>query len=108
MMSHFISCISRLIGFDTTSTTLSFAAYELALNPDIQDRLRREVQSVKDTLNDKELNYEALLKMKYLDQFVTEVLRKWPAAPGLERYCVKEFSFDLDGKTITIPKCLDS
>lgn len=42
--------------------------------------------------------------MKYLDRFVTETLRKWPPGPGFERFCVKEFTFDLDGKSITIPK----
>lgn len=93
-----------LAGFDTTSTTLGFAAYELALNPDIQERLRNEVSDVEDSLHGKEINYENLLKMKYLDQFVSEVLRKWTPAPGIERYCVKHFTFNLDGKEITIEK----
>lgn len=93
-----------LAGFDTTSSTLSFAAYELATNPDIQDRLRKEVQATKESLNGEDLTYEALLKMKYLDNFITEILRKWPPAPGIERFSVKDFTFDLDGKIITIPK----
>jgi cytochrome P450 family 9 len=93
-----------LAGFDTTSTTLAFASYELALNPEIQERLREEILDVKNSLDGKEVSYEALLKMKYLDQFVTEVLRKWSPAPGTERYCMKDFTFEVDGKSVTIEK----
>lgn len=56
------------------------------------------------TLNETNLSYDQLNTMKYLDQVVTETLRKWVPAPGIERFCVKDFTFDLDGKTITIPK----
>ena len=93
-----------VLGFDTTSTTLSFSAYELALNPDIQEKLRNEILTVHNRLDGKDLTYEELLKMKYLDQFVSEILRKWPPAPGIERVCVKDFTFDLNGNNVTIPK----
>lgn len=93
-----------ILGFDTTSTTLAFSAHELAVNPDVQERLRVEIQAVEASLNGKELSYETLNKMRYLDQFVTEILRKWAPSPGIERYCVKDFTFELDGKSITIPK----
>ncbi|CRL05076.1 CLUMA_CG018180, isoform A [Clunio marinus] len=93
-----------LAGFDTTSTTLAFSAYELAVNSEIQEKLRQEIQDMEASLYGRELSYEELLKMKYLDHFVTEVLRKWSPSPGIERYSVRDFTFDLDGKTITIPK----
>lgn len=56
-----------IAGFDTSSTTMSFALYELARNQDIQDRLRSEIL---DTLNDEELTYEATNNMQYLDQVI--------------------------------------
>lgn len=93
-----------LAGFDTTSTTLSFCAYELAVNPEIQENLRDEIRKVEVSLNGQHLTYEDLLKIKLLDQFVTEILRKWSPSPAIERFCVKDFTFELDGKTITIPK----
>ena len=37
------SFIMLIAGYETTSTTLGFAAYELALNPDIQRRLQQEI-----------------------------------------------------------------
>lgn len=66
--------------------------------------MREEIQAVEASLSGNELSYETLNKMRYLDQFVTEILRMWAPSPGIERYCVKDFTFDLDGKSITIPK----
>lgn len=93
-----------LAGFDTTSTTLAFSAYELAVNPDIQETLRKEIESACKSLNGEELTYEVLMKMKFLDQFVSEVLRKWTPSPGIERICVKDFTFEVGEKSITISK----
>ena len=31
-------------GYETTATTLSYVSYYLALNPDIQNRLREEIE----------------------------------------------------------------
>lgn len=52
-------------GNDTTSITLSLTLYELALNKNIQDRLRQEVTEV--LHEDEEFSYESIQKMKYLD-----------------------------------------
>jgi cytochrome P450 family 6 len=52
-------------GNDTTSITLTFALYELALNQDMQDRLRQELKENCDDNGD--FTYEVLQKMKYLD-----------------------------------------
>ena len=95
-----------LAGYDTSSTTLAFAAYELAINPEIQEKLRSEILDVEDSLNGKEICYETLLKMKYLDQFISEVLRKWGPVPGIERKCGKDFTLNVDGKEVTIKKDL--
>lgn len=42
----------------------------------------------------KKITYDDVQKMKYLDQVVCEVLRKWPAAFQLDRHCVKDYDFD--------------
>lgn len=57
-------------GFHSTSSVLCFTCYELALNPDIQSRLREEIEETIKTFNEK-LTYEGLLEMKYLDAVVS-------------------------------------
>lgn len=60
-------------GFDTVSTAMCFASYELALHKDIQDRLREEINK---THKDGKVTYDELMSMKYLDMVVSEALRK--------------------------------
>jgi len=73
---------------------MCFIVHELAVNPDVQDRLYKEVKEVKEELNGKPLTYEILQKMNYLDMVVSETLRKWPANIATDRYCNKEFILD--------------
>ncbi|XP_052843557.1 probable cytochrome P450 6a13 [Drosophila gunungcola] len=79
-----------LAGFDTSSTTMSFCLYELALNPDIQDQLRVEILDVL-SRNNQKLTYESVQEMPYLDQVVSETLRKYPILPHLLRLSTKEY-----------------
>jgi cytochrome P450 len=57
-------------GFETSSTTMSFCLYELALNPDIQDRLRNEIDVVLKK-HGNSVTYEGIQEMKYLDKVVS-------------------------------------
>lgn len=86
-----------LAGVDTSSTVLSLIVYELSKNADIQQKLYGEVQETYDNLGGKMLTYDVLQKMKYMDMVVSEVLRLWPPAPGLDRVCVKDYNYD-DGQ----------
>ncbi|KAJ4434872.1 hypothetical protein ANN_23443 [Periplaneta americana] len=79
-----------LAGFETSATTMSFCLYELALNPDIQDRLREDIDTVLEK-HDGNITYEAIQEMNYLDNVVSETLRKHPTAPFLIRECTKEY-----------------
>ncbi|CAH1281420.1 unnamed protein product [Diabrotica balteata] len=78
-------------GFDSVATLMCFMAYEIAVHPDIQTRLRNEIQ---ETLHEHQgqLTYEVLLKMKYLDMVVSESLRKWPANVVVDRECTKDYT----------------
>lgn len=97
-----------LAGFDTSSTTMSFCLYELALSPDIQQKLHQEIQSILAT-NNQELSYECLQQMTYLNQVVAETLRKYPILPHLLRrttqhYRVPESDLVLEPRTrVMIP-----
>ena len=92
-----------LAGFDTVATTMSYAAYELAINQEIQDKLRAEIDEMEKDTNET-VNYEQIQKMKYMDQFICEVLRKWPAALVTDRACVKDYELKYDDKTFKFEK----
>jgi cytochrome P450 len=51
------------------ATGISFIAHSLALNPDIQDKLRKELKSVADKNNGK-FTYDALKELKYMDMVI--------------------------------------
>lgn len=78
-------------GFDTISTAMCFGSYELAVNKDVQDRLREEIRTTYKE-NDGKITYDVLLKMKYLDMVVSEILRKWPPAVAVDRICTKPYT----------------
>ncbi|XP_070617450.1 cytochrome P450 3A24-like [Erythrolamprus reginae] len=85
-------------GYETVSTILSFLTYELALQPDIQQKLQEEIDEV--LPNKAPITYEALVQMEYLDMVLSETLRMHPAAGRLQRMC--KSTIELNG--ITIPK----
>lgn len=77
-------------GFETSSSVQSYCLYELALNPDIQERLYKEIDSTIKKHGD--LTYQAIQEMEYLDMVVSETTRKYPTLPTLTRRCTKPFS----------------
>lgn len=58
-----------LAGFETTSTTISFALFEMSLNEEIQLRARREVYESLRQHNGK-LNYEVVMELQYLEAII--------------------------------------
>ncbi|RZC41397.1 cytochrome P450 6k1, partial [Asbolus verrucosus] len=89
-----------MAGFETSSSAISFTLYELAVNPDIQKKLREEIISVKNKHG--EFSYEALKEMRYLDMCVKETLRKYPILPFLDRRCDEDYL--LPGTDVLLPK----
>ncbi|XP_038619484.1 cytochrome P450 3A5-like [Tachyglossus aculeatus] len=85
-------------GYETTSNTLSFMSYNLAIHPDVQEKLQEEIDTV--LPNKSPLTYDALVQMEYLDMVINEVLRLYPIATRIERMCKK--STEING--LTIPK----
>nr|AKZ17694.1 cytochrome P450 monooxygenase CYP6BQ35 [Tenebrio molitor] len=79
-----------LAGFETSSTTMTFALYELATNPDVQDKLRNEINEVLAKHNDK-VTYDGMMEMTYMENVLNETLRKYPPVPLLNRQCNKDY-----------------
>jgi cytochrome P450 family 9 len=80
-------------GFDTTSSVMAFTGLELAINPNIQRKLKDEIIRAHQECDGK-ITYEKLLTMKYLDMVVSESLRKWPQAGFIDRKCTKKFTIE--------------
>lgn len=81
----FLSTISSISG------TVCFMLHELAVNPDIQNKLFVEIDAIKNELNGSSLTYDIIPKMKYLDQVICETLRRWCPIPFLERTCDRPY-----------------
>ncbi|KAJ8981930.1 hypothetical protein NQ317_002101, partial [Molorchus minor] len=58
-----------IAGFDTSSTTMNFAIYELCRNPQVQEKAREEIDKVLQRYNG-EITYEGLAEMEYLQQII--------------------------------------
>ncbi|XP_012533822.1 cytochrome P450 6A1 isoform X2 [Monomorium pharaonis] len=91
-----------LAGFETSSTTISNTLYELALNQKIQDKLRKEIDETYAKYG-KDLTYDNIKQMDYLDKVFKETLRKYPPVTVLMRQSVSNYTFDNSTK-VSIPK----
>ncbi|XP_012536047.1 cytochrome P450 6j1 [Monomorium pharaonis] len=86
LTSHAVSFF--LDGYETSSSTLSFVAYQLATHPEVQKKLREEIVSVINKHNG--VTYEALGEMTYMDQVFKESMRIIPTVGSQNKICTKE------------------
>ena len=69
---------------DTTSTALSRILWTLAGHQDVQDKLREELTTVRDT--GEKIDYDSLNNLPYLEAVCRETLRLYvPLTPALSR-----------------------
>ncbi|KAG8444866.1 hypothetical protein GDO86_009861 [Hymenochirus boettgeri] len=92
------SIIFIVAGYETTSTALSYLFYNLAIHPDVQQKLHEEIDLF---LPDKASpTYDILMQMDYFDMVIQETLRLYPPAGRLER--VSRKTVEING--VIIPK----
>jgi len=89
---------------DTTTSMITRILHQLALNPDVQTRLRKEVTAARSKHGD--LDYDALVALPYLDAVCRETLRVHPAGTLINRVARQDIVLPLawpiksaDGKT---------
>lgn len=85
-------------GYESTSHTIAYVFYELALNPTIQEKVRQEVKE-----EYSQWSYKSIAKLRYLDQVIAESQRLHPVNTSLSRQCTAE-KFKLPGTQIVIPR----
>ncbi len=69
-------------GHETAANTLAWALYLLALHPDAQDGLRREITSL---CPEGRITFATVQKMEHLNAHISETLRLYPAAAFFAR-----------------------
>ncbi|XP_075533367.1 cytochrome P450 3A41-like isoform X1 [Dermacentor variabilis] len=90
-----------LAGQDTTSSTVAFATYLLAVHPDAQDKLRKEVDECFAN-HGPEPSLDVVSKLEYLHCIVSETLRLYPPGTRIERAAYEDYVLGETG--IKIPK----
>ncbi|KAG8188120.1 hypothetical protein JTE90_029048 [Oedothorax gibbosus] len=73
------SLLFFLAGYETTSTALAFTAHFLIKYPDIQEKIRIEIQQICES--EDTLDYQSVSKLQYLEQVLNESMRLYPPVP---------------------------
>lgn len=82
---------------------MSFIIYELALNPDIQEKCFTELNDVMGNNPDTSCTYTDLINMKYLEMVIKEGVRKYPSVPIVGRQTTE----NIEVQGIQIPPGID-
>ncbi|XP_077497185.1 cytochrome P450 3A8-like isoform X2 [Amblyomma americanum] len=83
-------CVSFFIaGQDATSSALAYTFYLLAVNPDVQQRLREEVDECFKHYGE-EPSLDDVSKLEYLNCVISESLRLYPPAVRVERTAFRD------------------
>lgn len=77
-------------GIETTAAASSFTLYNLATNPDIQEKVINEQLSITNGDLTKPVSFQDMKAMKYLDLVIKESLRLYPPAVFFGRKLVKD------------------
>ena len=90
-------CLGFLLaGHHTTSATLAMACYNLAIHPEVQDKIQKEIDTV---CLENAADYQSLHKMVYLDAVISETLRLY--SPGMTKQYIF-ILFTIMSETCTI------
>lgn len=93
-------------GYETSSSTMTNCIFELAQHPEIQQKLRDEInESI--AKNNNNVTYEITMSMPYLEKVISETLRKYPpggliARIANENYKVPNTDYVIEKDTTTI------
>ncbi|KAK8788415.1 hypothetical protein V5799_021807, partial [Amblyomma americanum] len=100
------TCIFVIASIDAVASPLAFTSYLLAEHPEIQEKVRAEIQAV--LKKDGELTYENIMELTYLGQVLSESLRLYPSLPGsIRRICDEDYEHNgvriLKGMNVSVP-----
>ncbi|KAM4619506.1 thromboxane-A synthase isoform 1-T2 [Polymixia lowei] len=97
--------IFLLAGYETSSNTLAFICYLLAINPDCHSKVQEEVDDF--FTRHESPDYANVQELKYLDMVISEALRLYPPgfrfARDIDQDCVVNGQSLPKGATLEIP-----
>jgi cytochrome P450 family 4 len=76
-------------GHDTTSVAITFILFELAQHLDVQEKILKEFEEVKE--HSEELTMNEINSLRYFDRVVKECLRLYPPVPTIARKLTDDF-----------------
>ncbi|XP_076250997.1 putative cytochrome P450 4s3 isoform X1 [Rhynchophorus ferrugineus] len=79
-------------GYDTSSTAICLALYEIGKNTDIQKKLLNEQQQLFKK-ESPQIDYEVLQQMVYLDMVIKETLRLYSIVPSVGKRITKDLQY---------------
>ncbi|EMT72228.1 cytochrome P450 [Fusarium oxysporum II5] len=85
-------CDNVAAAFETSGNTITWLTYELCRRPEFQTRLRAELATLSQPIDDVDLSaasdafpdFKDLDSLPFLDAILYETMRLWPAAPGFQ------------------------
>ena len=80
-----------LAGHDTTALSITYTWHLIANNPEVEERLRTELD---DVLGDDFATFEELPRLEYLEKVIKESMRLYPAVHSISRRAVTDVEFD--------------
>ncbi|XP_052250572.1 cytochrome P450 3A9-like isoform X2 [Dreissena polymorpha] len=93
--------VTFMVGaYDTTAATIVWILYEMALHQDLQQKL---VDEIEEQIGEKELSYDNVFTMRYVDMVMSETLRMHPPNTRLGR----QPDCDIEICGVKIPKGMD-
>lgn len=94
MQSIYDQLITFLVaGHETTSGSLAFLFYLLAINPHVLEKLIAEVDKVMGKDLSKPIEWKHLSQFKYMECVVKEVMRLFPTAPAFYKIATRDFRY---------------
>ncbi|XP_061711772.1 cytochrome P450 6B5-like [Cydia pomonella] len=85
-------------GYETSATAMGFLLHELAMNPEIQDRVVAEIDQVLKK-HSGEVTYDCIKDMTYLEQVFNETLRMYPVVDPIPRLALRPVELPNTGVT---------
>ncbi|XP_073985370.1 probable cytochrome P450 9f2 isoform X2 [Rhodnius prolixus] len=85
-------------GYETSSTLMAFTLFMLGLYPNVQEKVREEVEALS------HINYETVHDLKYLDAVINETLRLYPPWLLLTKQCTQDTVLKSGDRTYPLTK----